>query len=109
MAKRPPKAPHDPVAAIEDYCRRKGKTYEELFYTGEQAAERFEVGMKCMLGRRANLTPREEAVRQDIVANITQANPGLEQVGGSWGDDESMVERRKREKTKLQRMERGGK
>lgn len=103
----------DPLTAesvqvgIDDYCRRQGKTYEELFYTGEEAAKRFAVAMKCMIrpaGKNAvALTPEEDAIREDIVANIDRANPSMgkaERVGGDWGDGVTVTDRRKRDKSK---------
>lgn len=83
MAKRPAKV-HDLSAALDDYCRREGKTYEELFYTGDEAAERFAVAGKLLFRRLSDpaptLTSKEEAIRKDILANIDRTNPDPDEI-----------------------------
>lgn len=93
--------------------RRAGLNPDD-FYHGEEAAERFEIGLRATLGQKPR-TEREAAILKDIIRNIDKANPGMrrteqQKVGGSWGDGVTAKDRRekvKRATTKRQREERG--
>lgn len=83
----------DERAERQAYAER-GLDYDD-FYHGEEAADRFRGGMKCML--RQPLTPAEELVRQSIVESMDKGI-AKSRVGGAWQGGPSKAEKEAREK-----------